>query len=46
MEVNEGLTCAFHKEAVALTAEGAYISLGDVTKSIVISPDLTDIISG
>lgn len=46
MEVNEGLTCAFHQEAVALTAEGAYISLGDVTKSIVISPDLTDIISG
>jgi len=47
MEVNEGLTCTFHQEAIAVSVEeGNYITLGDVNKSIVISPDLTDIMSG
>ena len=44
MTVSEGLTCTFHQQAVAVnTNEGHYITLGDVDKSIVISPDLTDI---
>mmetsp|Transcript_1265 Transcript_1265/g.1443 ORF Transcript_1265/g.1443 Transcript_1265/m.1443 type:complete len:430 (+) Transcript_1265:39-1328(+) len=47
MEVNEGLTCTFHQEAIAVSVEeGNFISLGDVNKSIVISPDLTNIMSG
>jgi len=47
MEVNEGLTCSFHQQAVVVDAEeGNYISLGNVNKSIVISPDLADIITG
>ncbi|MGK3746285.1 MAG: hypothetical protein ACI90V_013147 [Bacillariaceae sp.] len=46
MEVNEGLTCTFHQQAVAVNVEeGNYISLGDVNKSIVISPDLASIMS-
>jgi hypothetical protein len=46
MEVNEGLTCTFHQQAVALNVEeGNYISLGDINKSIVISPDLASIMS-
>jgi len=44
MNVNEGLTCTFHQQAIAVNyKEGHYITLGDVDKSIVISPDLTSI---
>mmetsp|Transcript_17185 Transcript_17185/g.35453 ORF Transcript_17185/g.35453 Transcript_17185/m.35453 type:complete len:408 (-) Transcript_17185:277-1500(-) len=44
MNVNEGLTCAFQQQAVAVDVEkGQYVSLGNVDKSIVISPDLTGI---
>lgn len=44
MDVNEGLTCRFHQQVVTVnTKEGHYINLGDVDKSIVISPDLTSI---
>jgi len=44
MNVNEGLTCMFHQQAIAVNVkEGHYIALGDVDKSIVISPDLTSI---
>lgn len=44
MNVNEGLTCMFHQEAAAVNMkEGHYIILGDVDKSIVISPDLSSI---
>ncbi len=44
MNVNEGLTCSFKQEAVAVNVEkGQYITLGDVNKSIVVSPDLIGI---
>jgi hypothetical protein len=44
MNVNEGLTCSFHQQAVAVDQSGGhYISLGNVNKSVVISPDLTSI---
>jgi hypothetical protein len=44
MEVNEGLTCAFRQEAVFIDArEGGFISLGDVKKSVVVSPDMNSI---
>jgi hypothetical protein len=47
MDVNEGLSCAFHQEAVAIDSEkGQYVSLGNVKKSIVVSPDLSTIMSG
>lgn len=47
MEVNEGLTCSFLQEAVAIdTDKGNYVSLGDVKKSIVVSPDLGAIVDG
>mmetsp|Transcript_18953 Transcript_18953/g.30567 ORF Transcript_18953/g.30567 Transcript_18953/m.30567 type:complete len:434 (-) Transcript_18953:562-1863(-) len=42
LEVNEGLTCSFKQEIVAVdTQKGQYISLGDVKKSVVVSPDLS-----
>lgn len=41
MEINEGLSCAFHQQAVVVDEDnGNYISLGEVNKSIVVSPDL------
>lgn len=41
MNVSEGLTCGFVQQAVAInTEEGKYVELGDVKKSIVITPDL------
>ena len=44
MNVNEGLTCTFQQQAVAVNVEqGQFITLGNVDKSIVISPDLTGI---
>lgn len=44
MDVNEGLTCTFQQHAVAVNVgKGEYISLGNVDKSIVISPDLTSV---
>eukprot|EP00531_Pseudo-nitzschia_arenysensis_P010633 CAMPEP_0116149508 /NCGR_PEP_ID=MMETSP0329-20121206/18998_1 /TAXON_ID=697910 /ORGANISM="Pseudo-nitzschia arenysensis, Strain B593" /LENGTH=415 /DNA_ID=CAMNT_0003645853 /DNA_START=42 /DNA_END=1289 /DNA_ORIENTATION=+ len=44
MNVHEGLTCSFQQQAVAVNVEkGQYITLGDVNKSIVVSPDLTGI---
>ncbi len=44
MNVNEGLTCSFQQQAVAVDVEkGQYVTLGNVDKSIVISPDLTGI---
>jgi hypothetical protein len=45
MEVNEGFTCSFLQEAVAIDVkEGCYVPLGDVNKSIVVSPDLSSIV--
>lgn len=45
MEVNEGFTCSFLQEAVAIDfEEGNYVPLGDVKKSIVVSPDLSSIV--
>lgn len=44
MNVNEGLTCTFHQQVVAVDLNnGQYVVLGDVGKSIVISPDLTNL---
>ena len=46
MEVNEGLTCAFHQEAVAVDPKkGQFVSLGGVKKSVVVSPDMNSIMS-
>eukprot|EP00934_Nitzschia_sp_Nitz4_P002617 Nitzschia sp. Nitz4//scaffold55_size114948//109095//110312//NITZ4_003929-RA/size114948-processed-gene-0.85-mRNA-1//-1//CDS//3329554614//2607//frame0 len=42
MNVNEGLTCDFLQQAVLIdTKESSYIELGDVHKSIVVTPDLS-----
>jgi hypothetical protein len=42
MDVNEGLTCSFHQQAVAVNVEeGSYVTLGNVNKSVVITPDLS-----
>ena len=39
--MNEGLTCGFSQKAVAIDTEARkYVTLGDVKKSIVVSPDL------
>ena len=44
MDVNEGLTCTFEQQAVAIDVKnGQYVALGNVDKSIVITPDLTTI---
>lgn len=41
MNVNEGLSCSFLQQAVIIDPEEAkYVTLGNVTKSIVITPDL------
>jgi hypothetical protein len=41
MNVTEGLSCGFLQQAVAIdTEKGKYVSLGEVNKSIVITPDL------
>jgi hypothetical protein len=41
MNVTEGLSCGFIQHAVAIdTQEGNYIELGNVKKSMVITPDL------
>jgi hypothetical protein len=40
MNVNEGLSCGFLQQAVAIDPDlGKYVALGDVKKSIVVSPD-------
>lgn len=42
MNVTEGLSCGFLQQAVAIdTEKGKYVSLGEVKKSIVITPDLS-----
>jgi hypothetical protein len=42
MQVSEGLTCSFHQEAVVIEQETArFIALGNVNKSIVVTPDLS-----
>jgi hypothetical protein len=42
MNVTEGLSCGFLQHAVAIDAQkGKYVSLGEVKKSIVITPDLS-----
>lgn len=39
--MNEGLSCSFQQQAVVVDADkGNYIPLGNVNKSIVVSPDL------
>lgn len=41
MDVNEGLTCGFLQQAVAIDVkESKYVCLGDVKKSVVITPNL------
>ena len=41
LNVHEGLTCGFLQQAVAIDIDkSTYVGLGDVTKSVVISPDL------
>jgi RNA polymerase III RPC4 len=41
MNVSEGLTCNFHQEAVVInTDESEFVSLGQVDKTIVVTPDL------
>lgn len=46
MNVNEGMTCSFHQEAVAIDSEQSnYVTLGDVKKSVVVSPDLNCILN-
>lgn len=42
MEVNEGLTCAFHQQAVSVDAK-EFVPLGEVKKSVVVSPHLKGI---
>jgi hypothetical protein len=40
MNVNEGLSCGFLQQAVAIDPnQGKYVALGDVKKSIIVSPD-------
>ena len=41
--MNEGLTCGFLQQAVAIDSDrGKYLTLGNVKKSIVVSPNLDD----
>ena len=41
MNVNEGLSCSFLQQAVIIDPEEAkYVTLGNVNKSIVVTPDL------
>lgn len=41
MDVSEGLSSAFHQEAVSINIDKSnYVSLGTVTKTLVVSPDL------
>jgi hypothetical protein len=41
LNVSEGLTCGFRQQAVAIdTEESEFVSLGDVQKTIVATPDL------
>ena len=41
MNVSEGLSCGFVQQAVAIDTEQAkYVELGNVKKSIIITPDL------
>lgn len=42
MDVSEGLSCGFRQEAVVIDQETSkYVALGDVSKSIVVTPDLS-----
>ena len=42
LQVSEGLSCGFHQEAVMIDQETArFVALGNVNKSIVITPDLS-----
>lgn len=42
MNVTEGLTCGFRQQAVAIDAnEAVFVPLGDVKKTIVVTPDLS-----
>jgi len=42
MQVSEGLSCSFHQEAVVIDQETArFVAMGNVNKSIVITPDLS-----
>jgi RNA polymerase III RPC4 len=42
MQVSEGLSCSFHQEAVVIDQDTArFIALGNVNKSIVVTPDLS-----
>lgn len=42
MDVNEGLTCSFHQQVAAVNVEeGSYVTLGNVNRSVVITPDLS-----
>lgn len=41
MNVTEGLSCGFVQQAVAIdTNKGKYVPLGDVKKTVVVTPDV------
>lgn len=41
MLINEGLHCGFRQEAVSIDAdEGKFVHMGDVTKSLIVTPDV------
>lgn len=46
MNVTEGMPCGFVQQAVAIdTEESTYIPLGDVKKTVVITPDVVSELS-
>jgi hypothetical protein len=46
MNVTEGLPCGFVQQAVAIdTEESTYIPLGDVKKTVVMTPDVESALS-
>jgi hypothetical protein len=41
MLIHEGLQCGFRQEAVSIDPEeGTFVPLGDVTKSLIVTPDV------
>lgn len=46
MNVTEGLPCGLVQQAVAIdTEESTYIPLGDVNKTVVVTPDVASALS-
>ena len=41
MLINEGLQCGFQQQAVSIDPEeGTFVLMGDVTKSLIVTPDV------